>query len=752
MSLWNPFAFTPTGQAMAPVAPPALRVIDGQATAQQLAHAQDAYYRFCASARLSAVPNPTEIGALPDGSRYRIVVVGSLATMEVWPVGSAAEPLDRGILIKQTISASAALYTPKLLPTGGVLWSGRAIRDDDLLLPYPYAISPLFGYLNEAITDGKKYLLRLRGNVLTSYGRQRFAEDSRVILSALPPGDRAALMFMEQGAYGFRPLIMTAKTKDGEKVFAGNTDKKAAVREFITTSSPVAAISGVDFLVISNVALSSTAPKFSAVLSNRVSAEKALPWGGSYPPGHPSYSPTYINAWFMRRWGVEVRTVAGIVSISSKVGGSDKIEYVEPLRIKVEEFSVGDNGAVSSHTPVEFIDRMEDVVPSDVRVILKDGREGSVNFNYVDSRGGYVFDPVEVVVENNIVHTHVDNEDAFYDTYIGEYSREEKKQHSSKRISQLSYNRINGNLHIVSEVESLSYRATHRVGVDSVQHGRPTPYSSSTNVHQFAAFREVSKVLLDNGVQILKTVSVRAEETQECIDARSSSVSFNIETTVLVKVHNKNLLQYDPTIGMLCYVEEIVEYTTHPFRSYLGNDSGVTDVIGGRGLLPVPSIWLVVEIGGQQLRRIPISIRSDAPPWRRSAAAMRYVAVAGASPEGDGVLLQGGWIYDSSTFVDASYLDPEASPSGTVVSSPQYLWGGTTYARCSVPCMYEQFPADAAYAADSLAPAGVLRIELDEKTYTPNGPFIFLVSPGKVVDAQDVYQFTPPRGASVTPI
>lgn len=91
MSLWNPFAFTPTGQAMAPVAPPALRVMGEPATAVQLAHAQDAFYRFCASSRLSAVPNPTEIGALPDGSRYRIVVVGPLATMEVWPVGGGAD-------------------------------------------------------------------------------------------------------------------------------------------------------------------------------------------------------------------------------------------------------------------------------------------------------------------------------------------------------------------------------------------------------------------------------------------------------------------------------------------------------------------------------------------------------------------------------------------------------------------------------------------------------------------------------------
>ena len=87
MSLWNPYAFTPTGQPVAPVAPPALRVIGGQATAQQLTHAQDAFYRFCASARLSAVPNPAETGRLPDGTRYRIVTVGAQTVMEIWPGG-----------------------------------------------------------------------------------------------------------------------------------------------------------------------------------------------------------------------------------------------------------------------------------------------------------------------------------------------------------------------------------------------------------------------------------------------------------------------------------------------------------------------------------------------------------------------------------------------------------------------------------------------------------------------------------------
>ena len=98
MSIWNPYAFTPTGQPVAPVAPPALRVIDGQATAQQLAHAQDAFYRFCASARLSAVPNPVETGRLPDGTRYRIVKVGPQTTMEIWPGGGAAQKVLSGIM------------------------------------------------------------------------------------------------------------------------------------------------------------------------------------------------------------------------------------------------------------------------------------------------------------------------------------------------------------------------------------------------------------------------------------------------------------------------------------------------------------------------------------------------------------------------------------------------------------------------------------------------------------------------------
>lgn len=84
MRIWNPFAFTPTGQPVAAVSPPALRVLGGTATAQQFLYAQAAFYKFSLHARLSVVPNPTEQGFLPDGSRYTIAVVGPQTTMTLW--------------------------------------------------------------------------------------------------------------------------------------------------------------------------------------------------------------------------------------------------------------------------------------------------------------------------------------------------------------------------------------------------------------------------------------------------------------------------------------------------------------------------------------------------------------------------------------------------------------------------------------------------------------------------------------------
>lgn len=82
--IWNPYASTIHGQpAQLGAAPPVLRVIGGEATAEQLGMAQATFARFCATARTSAAANPSEVGELPDGSPYRIWVAGVSAYMTI---------------------------------------------------------------------------------------------------------------------------------------------------------------------------------------------------------------------------------------------------------------------------------------------------------------------------------------------------------------------------------------------------------------------------------------------------------------------------------------------------------------------------------------------------------------------------------------------------------------------------------------------------------------------------------------------
>lgn len=83
--IWNPLAFDIFGNPNPIVAPPQLLVQGGRTlTEVQALSAQNVFAKFCNSARLSSVPNPTEYGQLPDGSQYKIVDVAGNRTMLVW--------------------------------------------------------------------------------------------------------------------------------------------------------------------------------------------------------------------------------------------------------------------------------------------------------------------------------------------------------------------------------------------------------------------------------------------------------------------------------------------------------------------------------------------------------------------------------------------------------------------------------------------------------------------------------------------
>lgn len=81
-NIWNPHAFGVTGQPVGPQVN-TLRVYGAEPSKEQLAMAQQAFAKFCMTERLSFAPNQTQQGFLPDGSKYRIVVVGNTRIMEV---------------------------------------------------------------------------------------------------------------------------------------------------------------------------------------------------------------------------------------------------------------------------------------------------------------------------------------------------------------------------------------------------------------------------------------------------------------------------------------------------------------------------------------------------------------------------------------------------------------------------------------------------------------------------------------------
>ena len=95
MKLPDPMAFDVLGRPVAPTAAPVLRIIGGEASEGQISAARYAFQRHLMHARLSVVPNPVEQGRLPDGAIYKIITVGSVRTMLIWP-DSAFNATDDG--------------------------------------------------------------------------------------------------------------------------------------------------------------------------------------------------------------------------------------------------------------------------------------------------------------------------------------------------------------------------------------------------------------------------------------------------------------------------------------------------------------------------------------------------------------------------------------------------------------------------------------------------------------------------------
>lgn len=166
MSLWSPYAFDALGNAPAgPTSPPVLRVEGAPASAAQLAGAQQVFAIFAQERRFSFVPNPTQSGALADGSTYKISTVGVQTVMQLWPVDKATKKPSSGILFPKTTSMAQYL----LVNTGGE-WLLKNIIPD---------------YPNGVDLDGAKKLMAspppgwdyaYEGSALGRYGHWQFRD------------------------------------------------------------------------------------------------------------------------------------------------------------------------------------------------------------------------------------------------------------------------------------------------------------------------------------------------------------------------------------------------------------------------------------------------------------------------------------------------------------------------------------------------------------------------------------------------
>lgn len=117
-------------------APPALRSLGEQASELQRAMAQATYARFCAKTRLSQVANPCEQGLLPDGTPYRIDVLGPQAVMRIWP--QATEIMgtgNSGVVFDKNSGGRIWLLTNTASPAGEstAKWGFRDITDSQKL-------------------------------------------------------------------------------------------------------------------------------------------------------------------------------------------------------------------------------------------------------------------------------------------------------------------------------------------------------------------------------------------------------------------------------------------------------------------------------------------------------------------------------------------------------------------------------------------------------------------------------------------
>lgn len=342
-ALWSPYAFDVGGQPYALSAPPALRAIGGQITAVQAAMAQDAFARFCNAQRYSLVPNPSEIGRLPDGTAYRIDVVGVQAIMQVWPQQGTSPSGNSGIvvfyeglghyLVRYKGSAWAAQPVRSgyfgagvhaALAGGGYVLSPRDISNLDVSSPQPTKFNQL---LRTQDKSPRQPLVLTGDGYVCEAGPAAFQTDW-----ALIPHTKTKVTFILFGSdeYDRRPFIYhvdnaPAPSESPSKLLApvhiGNAAPAPSpprwARQYGTTciySTGGGDVFGVNTAARRGFALSAQAlcpnlPNQPVASAVRRALAAVAPYGQTAAPHPSTYTQETVTSSESRRWANELRIV-----------------------------------------------------------------------------------------------------------------------------------------------------------------------------------------------------------------------------------------------------------------------------------------------------------------------------------------------------------------------------------------------------------------------------------------------------------
>ena len=656
--IWNPYVFTPLGNPIVGEAPPTLRVMGGmQATAQQLSYAQQRFTQFVMQARLSTVPNPTEAGRLPDGTAYRIVVVGPLTTMEIWPGGGAAQKVLSGIMF----------------------WPSRTLLVNDGKMDAPSAkwrVVPISTDLFEGVPDSGRRLTVSKRTSKAGTGQYFYADafgrygNSAAFVFGTPGGSGGLVGMTPDGRldlfhysnathqlqiyrskdkdtykllpeYGAKnpdplnPKVLTVYPAEvivaanpGSAIVAGPAANKRGDRIAFATNHYEPIVIGVDF-VPGEPLIYRTPYPFSGVVHEAGAADGLISVTG----------PSSQSTWRYKQ------TSADRISVSSRDAGG---QFLPPQTMKLIplpaiEPATRFTGSVSGDGGVVFSNNITSVTMSNI-----EHPRDVVTGVYGISR--QKFDGFDLLTYD--VDTAATGGIGF------KLERDEDASH----VRSLEYTGV-GELVPTTVRERLSYtqdvfgdmdfRQTHHISGDDVPPGgapsikvgdfnatgaaksRHEQYGATSVVHM------KRETVLSLGAQEQEFVEYREvyDETGNFLSIESSVDDFSylenteysasIEFTLHKEV--RTLLVFDPAWSLMCYTELVTTVSNTGNTQRTVTYSGTTPTIvesnsGGGPLPPEPDMYIVVKFRGAETRfKVPFLSEDRVDDTTRRRNSLRHL-------------------------------------------------------------------------------------------------------------------------------